>query len=339
MPDMANDISPPTYITKQIRRVSGNLLLWNGLVVGLLFLASAALSTYLICFFRGPQRVDDAFILKAAEGPPSYLIAYVEMHDRQLLPTGYVEESSRNGKVYSTNYYYFVDIGGKLLLVKGTTNINGQKLLGPLESISVKTDQDAVKDMIVRNPNLQNRILPVMLNSAAAFDVFGFVYFGIIIPILAICGYNIVRALLGQRSPALHPVMRSLARYGDPSEVTDAINAELAGDNVLTIGKAKMTRNWLVRPKIFNLLICRIDEIVWAYHAVINGDHVAGLALSNGRVFGIPMQKNTPELLAAIYKRVPWIEKGFDKELQKKWRTRQAEFIADVDLRRKSNPA
>lgn len=74
--------------------------------------------SYLGWFFHGPELVDDAFILDAAKGPTRSLIAYVELRDRRLVPTGYVEESSRNGKVYSTMAYYFIAVDGQSILVK-----------------------------------------------------------------------------------------------------------------------------------------------------------------------------------------------------------------------------
>ncbi len=110
-----------SFIGSQVRRVSRNLLIWNGVVIALMALSVWALSSYLIWFVRGPRPADDAFILEAAQGPPGSIIAYVEMRDRQLLPTGYVEQATRNGVVYSTSPYHFVAIGDKLLLVKATT--------------------------------------------------------------------------------------------------------------------------------------------------------------------------------------------------------------------------
>jgi hypothetical protein len=327
---------PLSFVASQVRRVCRNLLVWNGVVVALIALAVLALASYWTWFWRGPRLADDAFILDAAKGPPSSVIAYIEMRERKLLTTGFVEQATQNDVVYSTSPYYFVGIGDKLLLVKATAQTNGKKLIGPLETIDIKSDRDAVSAMVAKNPGLRGRMLPVMLNAAAAFNVFGYVFLALVAPILLICAYNVFRALLGQRDPPLHPVMRALARYGPPREVAREIDADLADEDVLTFGKALMSETWLVRPTLFRIVVCRIDDIVWAYHVRVAGDHVASLALRNGRMFGIPLQRNVPELLAALAARVPWAHQGFSMELAKKWRKQRAEFIAEVDARRKT---
>ncbi len=189
--------------------------------------------------------------------------------------------------------------------------------------------------MIAKRPALKGLILPVMLNAAAAFDVFGYVFLALITPILLLCGYNIFRALLGKGRPPLHPVMRVLRRYGEPEEIVDGIDAEVADEATLRIGKALITRSWLLRPTLFRVLACPMDDIVWAYHVRVAGDHVASLALRDGWMMGIPLRREVPQLLAAIYECAPWIEKGFSQELAKKWRKRRSEFIADVEARRK----
>jgi hypothetical protein len=168
------------FIEQQICRVSRRLLLWNSIIVALVAIVVCLLWSYLGWFFHGPELEDDAFILDAAKGPTQSLIAYVELRDRRLVPTGYVEESSRNGKVYSTMAYYFIAVDGQSMLVKAPSNAQGQKLVGPLESISVKVDQDALAAIVAKNPQLRDRILPVMLNASAAFNVFGYVFFGIV---------------------------------------------------------------------------------------------------------------------------------------------------------------
>jgi len=333
MSDQMDWQEPDGFIEQQIRRVNRNLLLWNGIVVGLVATIVLLLWSYLGWFFHGPQLADDAYILNAAKGPASSLIAYVEMRDRQLVPTGGVAESSQYGKVYSTMHYYFIAVGDQQMLVKATKDAQGHKLVGPLESFSVKVDQQALDAIVARNPGLRGRILPVMLNASAAFNVFGYVLLGILAPILAVCGYNVARVVIRQRKSSMHPVTRSLARQGDPIELVREIDAEMAEDAVLRVGKAFITRNWLLRPTLFRLIACRMDDIVWAFHAVIRGDNVASFAFRDGRMIGIPLHRNTPELLAHIYRRVPWVEKGWDREKAKKWRTQRAAFLAEVDSR------
>jgi hypothetical protein len=278
--------------------------------------------------------VDDAFLLDAAEGPARGLIAYVELHDRPLIPTGYVEESTQNGHVYSTMAYDFIAVDGQAMLVKAPPNAKGQKLVGPLESIASKSDREALAAIVAQHPELRDKILPVILNASAAFNVLGYLFFGLVTPVLALCGYNIARALVRQGRTRLHPVWRKLARQGDPQEISREIDKEMAEEGVLKVGEATLTRNWLIRPTLFGLTACRTDDLVWAYHAVTYGQRGVTLVFRDGHLIGVPMHQNTPELLARVYQRAPWVEKGCDHDKAIRWRTQRASFLAEVDARR-----
>ena len=195
------------FVAQQVRRVSRNLLIWNGVVLLLLAIAVVLLRTYLLCFLQGPQAYDDADILNAARGSGSGLIAYIEIRDRKLLPTGYIEQSTQDGRVYSTMNYQFVAVGDKKMLVKATQDAKGDVLRGPLQFFSADTDRQARDAIVAKNPALKDQILPVMLNAAAAFNVFGYIFFAIATPIFALCTFNVARALFLSQT-RLHPVMR-----------------------------------------------------------------------------------------------------------------------------------
>jgi hypothetical protein len=338
MSDHSNWNENDGFVGRQIHRVSRNLLIWNGVALGGMAIIILLLRTYLISFLQGPQLADDTYILNAAKGSGSGLIAYVEMRDRKLIPTGYVEESTQNGRVYSTMNYDFVAVGDKLMLVKATKDARGDKLLGPLQFFSAQSDRQALDAVIAKNPALRDRVLPVMLNAAAAFNVFGYILIGVFTPIFVLCTYSVARAILKGKTN-LHPVMRSLARRGDAYELTQAIDAEMATNGVLKVGKAFITRNWLLRPTVFGLIACQLDDIVWAFHSVIKGSNIASFAFRDGKMIGIPLQRNTPELLARVYERVPWVERGWDKGKAKRWRTDRTSFLEQVEARRNERQA
>jgi hypothetical protein len=277
--------------------------------------------------------VDDAYILRAAKGPGSGLIAYVELRDHPLIPAGYIEESTQNGQVYSTMTYFFVVVGDKKMLVKGTKDAKGDRLLGPLQYYSAQTDRDALAGILAENPGLRDNVLPVMFNAAAAFNVFGYILLAVGTPLVALCWFNIARAILcGQTR--LHPVMRSLARQGDPYEVTQEIDSEVADQSTEALGKAVITRNWLLRPTEFRLVVCRLDDIVWAYRAVVDGDNLVAFWLRDGRILGVPARRSARQLFERVCERIPWVEKGWDKEKANRWRKHRSEFLEEVDSRR-----
>lgn len=323
------------FVEGQVRRVSRNLILWNGAVIGLVLILAWFGSTYYYNFFRGPLPVDDDYLLKAAAKPASGLIAYVQLQNRELIPTGYVEKSSSDGHVYSTIPYFFLAVGDKQMLVKTYSQFDGARLIGPLQSTSVKSDLEAFNGIVAQHPEMKDKILPIMLNGAAAYNVAGYIGLGFFVPILLLCGFNIGRASWGLGSPALHPVARALARFGDPIQIAEAIDKEIATGPVLQVGKATVSSLWLLRPTVFGLLTCQLADIVWAYHLILNGDSMAVVAQRNGKAFGIPLKKDVvPRLLTEIYTRVPWVQRGYDLDTLKRWQKQKADFIAAVDQRR-----
>jgi hypothetical protein len=333
--DTPDEIENVPFIERQFKRVSRNLLIANGIVIGLIVLIGWISSTYYVGFFRGPLPVSEDDILAAARRSGSGLIAYVEMADRELIPTGYLEESSKNGKVYSVIPYFFTPIGDKLLLVKTYSAADGKRLVGPLQYTSVKTDKDAYDAIVAQHPELNGQILPIMLNGAAAYNVAGYIGLALFLPLLLLCTYNVGKAFCGLTAPLLHPVARALSRFGEPHDIAESIDNEISQGDCPTFGKALLTRSWLLRPTVFGMIICRPADIVWVYVSVINGDHIATLWLRNGKGMGVPLKKEATErLLAEIVARAPWVERGYDAEKMRRWKRQRTEFLAAVDQRR-----
>src|SRR5207248_2073695 len=107
------------WVAEQVRRASRNSLLWNGVVLAIMLALVGWSGNYFYHFFRGPQPVDDAAILQWAANPGNgNLLAYVEMRDRKLLPTGWQEVSTSDDAVYSVVPYFMTPIGDKFLIVK-----------------------------------------------------------------------------------------------------------------------------------------------------------------------------------------------------------------------------
>ena len=329
-------IASEGFVSRQMRRVSRNLLIWNGLVLVGVAVLFALIGNYLGLVFRGPRVIDDQYLLDAARNKQGSLIDYVDLPDHPLIPTGYREESSNNGRVYSIVPYHFTPVGDKFLIVKGPSSAKSS-IVGPLESISVKTDREIYESIVAKNPELKDDILPLLINAEAAFNVGAYVVLVLMSPFIIVCGLNVFRAFGGVSHGSWHPVMKWFRRSGPPVEVAAAIDAQVDGPDCLHVGKAMITPDWLLRPTIFRVVACRLDEVVWAFHSIINGDHIASFAFRDGRMVGVPLQKNTPELLGQIFTRLPWVERGWTKEQAKEWRTDRSAFIARVDARREQH--
>ncbi|HEX3314580.1 MAG TPA: hypothetical protein VHR72_06780, partial [Gemmataceae bacterium] len=182
----------------------------------------------------------------------------------------------------------------------------------------------------------KDRLLPIMLNAAAAFTVAGYVGFGLFVPVLLLCVWNIARGMAGLTGIVRHPIGRSLARLGDSHEIASQIDEELADTDGKPIGRALIVGPWLLRPTAFGLIAARIADIVWAYPVKVTGDHVAALCFRDSKIVGVSLKGDQVQtLLREVFARVPWALRGFDPERAKLWRKRPDDVIAQVDAARK----
>jgi len=325
---------PSSFIAQQVSRIRRNLLIANGICLAFLLFFAWLASGYYYFFFRGPKEVTGEQLVQLAQNPGNgNLLEYVKLQDQEMLPTGIQEESTTDDKVYSVNPYYLVAIGEKLLLVKTEKPVPPRfSLLGPVSAISAKADVEARDLLLQTRPDLRQRLLPVMLNGAAAFNVAGYVGLVLLLPFFVLCSYNIVRGLHGLGGLALHPVTRSLSRLGDVLQVASQIDAEVQKGTMYKLGKATVTEQWLLIPTTFGLTVVSLPNIVWGYHFVAGHTHALVLQLRTKSHVAINMaDKEIDALLREIHSRVPWIRLGYTSELHRNWQKNRDTIIAEVD--------
>lgn len=327
-------LGPSSFIAQQVTRVRRNLLIANGICLGFLLFFAWLASGYFYFFFRGPKEITGEQLVQLAQKPGNgNLLEYAKFQDQEMLPTGIQEESTSDDKVYSINPYYLVAIGEKLLLVKTEKPVPPRfSLLGPVSAISAKADVEA-RDLLVKaRPDLSPRLLPIMLNGAAAFTVAGYIGIAFLSPLFLLCSFNVVRGLQGLGGFALHPVTRSLSRLGDVLQVASQIDAEVQKGTMYKLGKATVTEQWLLVPSTFGLTIVSLPNIVWGYHLVVGHGHALVLQLRTKSHVAINMaDKDIDALLKEIYSRVPWIKLGYTNELYRNWQKNRDTIIAEVN--------
>jgi hypothetical protein len=154
-----------------------------------------------------------------------------------------------------------------------------------------------------------------------------------------------------------HRDLRALGRYGPPSEVVAAIDAEvLAGRRLVRLGtlpkllspvpapgelrghQVILTESWLLdfwrgEGDRFNAM--RLADIVWASRE--HSLDEAKLALLDRhdvplKIIGTPAAVG--RLLAEVLGRVPWVLERFDPEAERAWGQDRTGILADVDRRR-----
>lgn len=325
-------------MTDQVRRTTRNSLLWNGVALSLALLLLGLGSRYFYFVYRGPVVYDDAGLLALieAEGTRS-LVEYVELRDRQLIATDMKEVSTKNGKAYSEFPFFLTPVGDRLLLVLARSPADGARLVGPLGPWS-SVETEVVASLRAQSPELKGKLLPVTLNSVAAFPVFAYVALVALTPWLLVFGYKFFRALLARLNPPRHAIYRQLERFGDARQLAEQIDRDVASGAQIQVGAAVMTPRWILRPTKFSALCVPYGEIVWAYEFRNPGATVTALFLRDRRVISLPLSStDSARLVSLISVRAPWAYCGFDEELIKRWRTDPASVIAEVEQRRQTN--
>jgi hypothetical protein len=129
-------------------------------------------------------------------------MAYVELKDRVLVPTGISEVITVNDRPHTTTPYFLMPLDGgkKLLLVMAETQDMEKHLLGPIDGLTERSRKEVVDKIVEKNPGLAGEILPLSMNADAAFTVIGWIVLVLFGPFVLLCTFNVIRALL-RRDP------------------------------------------------------------------------------------------------------------------------------------------
>jgi len=331
MADNPSDLDEPDgFIFAQVRRTNRNLLLWNVPALVALLAVAWVTRVYYYNFFCGPFPADDSTLLAAAREPGNGgLLAYVELRDRNLVPSGFTEVSTRDDKPYSSIPLFMTAVGDRMMLVQTRTQDDGRRLVGPLYRVPADVEHKVIGSIVEKHPEMRDRFLPVMLNASAAFTVIGYIGLAVGVPLALLCLFNVGKALLRTVEPRRHPMAKD-------ADTAAEIDREVAAGPVDRFGPVTVTRSWLLQAKTFGLRAVWLEDAVWVWHRSAGGRHVAVIRVRDGKTVYVGLLKRqlVPKVLRAVTDRVPWVLAGFDKRLDEQWRKRPADVIALADKRR-----
>ena len=150
--------------------------------------------------------------------------------------------------------------------------------------------------------------------------------------------------------PEHHPDLKALARYGNVKVLLPQIEDELADVSQAVcigamprslwltrgeLGEAAIwiTSSWLVRManSATQMQFFRLDSLIFAYP---EGNKVILADCYGVRLEVTGTESGRARLLAEILTRVPWALSRFDPVLEKTWKEKRQEIIAEVDQRR-----
>jgi len=137
----------------------------------------------------------------------------------------------------------------------------------------------------------------------------------------------------------VHPIVKQLAKYGDPRLLAQQVNREFAG--VKSSDTIHFGANWLAQGNTYGLALVPWEDIAWLHiYAKTQGGIRSSCCVRvwsrDGSMFVAPSGVRPGEgeqLLADLQARAPWAEIGYSRELEQEWNKRRAEFVARVDAR------
>jgi hypothetical protein len=141
-----------------------------------------------------------------------------------------------------------------------------------------------------------------------------------------------------------HPIMRDLARFGDPEATADMIESEMNMDHEVIGKNMHLTRNWLVYRTASSLKATRLTDVAWLYKYVVQRKTYgvnsgktfqAYIWDRHGKLIQIPgKEQQVMQTLEAVAKRSPWSVIGYKKEIEQAWKKDRTSFMAAIDKRR-----
>ncbi|HVU12424.1 MAG TPA: DUF6709 family protein [Phototrophicaceae bacterium] len=339
---------PPNAVLQAVRR--SNILF---LVLGLICLLIVAAGFYLdrgliLGFLNGPRSITSGELSNITDAD-SVSRAWVTVTGNDAYDTGWQQyEENDGGDQAVTGAFVLLTVGKRDLLVKIPSEITADTSLahtytGLLVNFPDDVTSQVIPDIQQQEPSLTSTLLPIMLDTSdfhvAAYVALVLMAVGIIL--------GLALLIVGTRrmiDPSSHPIMKSLARYGDSQAISDEINRELAA-NPTKLGKTvALTPHWLVSQGTTYFKAARLRDIAWMYENITR-HRTYGITTRRtyeGYVYDrygkltnfAAKEQQVQDGLRAIAQAAPWAVMGYDAQYAEMWRKNRDQFLATVDQRR-----
>ncbi len=328
-----------TLVEKAMKRSDRVLLLASLFGIIVVVLAFVVSRNYYANYFNGPFEANsqDILAIDTLEGLDKY---YLTVTGDDAADTGYqlFEVSDSGSRTPKANYHALL-VGDKFLLVKAPVDVEEPQLTytGSLVSIPNDTQRDVIADIERDFPRLKDQFLPYMLTTDD-FKISGTI--GLIVGgvVVLLCLYGLITWMRRRRDPKSHPIMRSLARYGDPEMVAEELQREY-DRGMEKVGKLYLGQNWMYYQFGANFQVMKLSDLAWLYKKVVKqrgiSTYLAFFYDKHGKHVSVSArQKNVDAMLEAVAQRAPWAIPGYTPEIDKTWRKDRAVFLAAVEERR-----
>ncbi len=344
---------PEGFIQSHIKRTNRNFILTNIIILAVTVLIAAGSHRYLYNFFNGPFETDLETISSMAN-PSNSLKYYFSIKGEKSYQTGLQHIVKRydkyTKKVKSETIesdYLYLQLKKKLLVIKVPHGREGTQFSGTLEIMPSDVEHE-LKNIEKEDNNrpeadFKKHVLPVMMD-ASDFKLAGYIGIAVCSILILIALFNIIRFIKRSQDHKLHPIYKSLSKFGNPEILISNINNELKLKAETQAGKLILTDSWLFIPTVYTLKPALLNYVVWVYKKItqrrVN-------FIPTGKTFSIVIYlKDKSELSAQmneglvnqaivqIQAKIPWVIAGYSDEVQRLWNKNFPEFLAAVEQRK-----
>ena len=276
--------------------------------------------------------------------PADLPIFNVTLEGDEMFDSRWVEEttSTRNGistgPASVTAYFGYLQMGDHFATVRVPGEVDDKltdykgALISPVE-----VGKQVYDDFIIEYPELENDLLPMMLDTA--YDAMPWYIGAGAEAILLLGGLFGLATVASRANHDNHPIIKRMARFGEAESVMSQIDGEMMSGQVAQVDKLQITRNWVVYKSGNDMNFARITDIMWAYKHVTQTrygkNYAAYIWDRSGQMLNIASkEKNVDEMIIAVLQRAPWAIAGYNKDIEKSWNSDGAGFVRTVDDRR-----
>jgi hypothetical protein len=334
------------------------LLLVNAGILAALLIWGYRADRYLYNCLAGPFTISQDELLRVIN-PRDMFRYFVTVDGLKPLETGLqnIEQTEdkythevKSKKVTAT--YFAARVHDKLLLIKSPDATAVASYRGALLPVAADVHSWFQKELLdEKKLSFYSVFLPFFVD-ATSFRSNAYISLAVAVPIGLLAAYNVKRAITRMNDMQMSPIYKWLEHYDvPPAAVSHMIEQELkAGGTTISVGSLRLTSSWLLNRTFFHLDVVHLNEIVWIYQKVTKHYHnfiptgkSYGVIVSDkwGRQIEVDLgrgkaKEDAPSFLHNLGSRIPWVVAGYSDELKRHYAKNRADFVAEVDERRKA---
>ncbi len=185
--------------------------------------------------------------------------------------------------------------------------------------------------------------LPLLLD-ATGFRGGGYIALAFLVPTLLLGLWNLVKWLRRRSDSQQHPIMRQLARFGEPRTVASDLDQEIMVGPVTDLKAVKLTPSWMISALTYRTDLVPLTDLAWVYKKVTQhrvnfvpaGKSYAAMIYDRaGKNYVVAGKEPLVDtVLTTVAARAPWMMIGYDKDFERSWNKERPAVIAALDQRR-----